>query len=57
MAIGFGEAALAEGGAGLTGLDLIRSTARGGGEGILNFGSSLTGDADAACFCKVDCGG
>jgi len=46
MAIGFGD----------TGLDFMRSVALGGGEGILNCGSSLTGD-ELACFFNVPPGG
>ena len=56
MAIGFGDVALADGGAGLCALDFMRFTALGGGEGTLNCGSSLTGDA-LPCFFIVPPGG
>ena len=55
MAMGFGDAALDMGGAGLCALDFMRSTALGGGEGILNLASSLSGDA-LPCFLIVPVG-
>ena len=57
MAIGLGEGARdIFGGAGLCALDLMRSTALGGGEGILKVCSSLSGD-EAAVFLTEPPGG